>query len=52
MGPALVPASLAVNGFLGIVAGWLVWHQGLLAAMAAHASVHVVWWVVESAPVG
>jgi len=49
MGPALVLAGLTMNGALGVVAGWLSWHRGLVAAMAAHATVHVAWVVVEAA---
>ena len=49
MGPTLIVAGLATNGLLGIVAGWLVWHRGLVAAIAVHATVHIVWYVVEPA---
>ena len=44
---ALLLAGLAMNGWLGIVAGWVVWHRGLVAAMAVHATVHIVWFAVE-----
>ena len=44
---ALLLAGLAMNGWLGIVAGWIVWHRGLVAAMAVHATVHIVWFAVE-----
>lgn len=44
---ALLVAAVAMNGCLGIVTGWLVWHRGLVAAMTAHATVHIVWFAVE-----
>ncbi len=44
---SLLLAGLAMNGWLGIVAGWIVWHRGLVAAMAVHATVHIVWFAVE-----
>jgi membrane protease YdiL (CAAX protease family) len=44
---ALLAAAVAMNACMGIVAGWLAWHRGLVAAMTAHATVHVVWFVVE-----
>lgn len=43
----LVLASLAMNGALGVAAGWLAWHLGLVAAITVHATVHVVWSAVE-----
>lgn len=45
--PGMVAISLALNAWLGVIAGWLVWHRGLLAAMVAHAMVHVVWFTFE-----
>jgi len=45
----IVVVSLAVNGWLGLVAGWLVWNRGLAAAMIAHATAHVVWAGLEPA---
>lgn len=48
LGPALVVAGLAMNGALGVAAGWLSWSQGLVAAMAAHSTVHAIWFLVES----
>lgn len=48
MGPALVLVGLTINGLLGVVAGWMVWHRGLVAAMTVHATVHVVWSAVDS----
>jgi hypothetical protein len=42
-----VLVGLTVNVWFGLVAGWLLWHQGLAAAMVAHATVHVIWTVVE-----
>jgi len=42
-----VAVSFLLNGWLGVVAGWLVWHEGIVAAMVAHASVHVMWAGVE-----
>lgn len=42
-----VGVGLLVNGWLGIVCGWLVWTHGLAAAIVAHATVHVVWAIGE-----
>jgi membrane protease YdiL (CAAX protease family) len=38
----LVIRTLILNGFAGMVFGWLYWRYGLLAAMAAHISADVV----------
>ena len=43
----LLLAGLAMNGWLGIVAGWIVWHRGLVAAIVVHATVHIVWFAVD-----
>jgi len=40
-------SSIALNVLLGLVFGWLFWRYGLLAAMLAHATVHIVWAPVE-----
>jgi len=47
VGARAVALSLLLNGWLGVVAGWLVWREGLGAAIVAHSSVHVLWAVVE-----
>ena len=38
----LVARALVLNGLFGIGAGWLYWRRSLEAAMAAHATGHVV----------
>lgn len=45
--PSVVLVGLALNGWLGLVAGWLVWHWGLVAAIVAHSTAHIVWAGVE-----
>lgn len=47
--PGMLGIGLLLNGWLGVVAGWLAWNRGLLAAMVVHGTVHVVWWLVERA---
>ncbi len=41
--PLLVASAVVMNLSVGLIFGWLYWHYGLLAAMIAHALVHVVW---------
>jgi hypothetical protein len=38
----MVIRTLVLNGFAGLVFGWLYWRRGLLAAMIAHTSADVV----------
>ncbi len=41
--PLLVAGAVMMNLSVGLIFGWLYWRYGLLAAMIAHALVHVVW---------
>jgi hypothetical protein len=43
----LVLGTLGLNTIAGLVFGALYWKFGLLAAMIAHASFHLIWWPFE-----
>ncbi len=38
---------LTLNLWASLVFGWLYWQYGLLAAMAAHALFHLIWWPID-----
>jgi hypothetical protein len=38
----MVVRMLVRDGFVGMVFGWQYWRHGLVAAMVAHASAHIV----------
>jgi len=42
-GPMAVGSVVIVNVWGGLIFGWMFWQYGLLAAMLAHAGVHVIW---------
>lgn len=40
-------ATLFLNGWASLIFGWLFWQHGLLAAMLAHALLHIIWHPIE-----
>jgi hypothetical protein len=40
-------ATLFLNGWASLIFGWLFWQHGLLAAMLAHAMLHLLWYPLE-----
>lgn len=45
---AVVTMVLSLNGFVGLIFGWLYWRHGLLAAMIAHFSTDMVIHVIPA----
>lgn len=45
---SIVGMALVLNMVVGVAFGWLFWQYGLLAAIAAHGLLHVVWQRFES----
>jgi membrane protease YdiL (CAAX protease family) len=45
--PVIVTRTIVLNTIAGVVFGWLFWRRSLEAAMIAHASSHVVLFVVK-----
>jgi len=45
--PMFYAATLFLNVWASLVFGWLFWQHGLLAAMIAHAILHVLWYPIE-----
>jgi hypothetical protein len=45
--PLFYAATLFLNVWASLVFGWLFWQHGLLAAMIAHAILHLFWYPIE-----
>lgn len=45
--PMFYAATLILNGWASIIFGWLFWQHGLVAAMLAHALLHLLWYPIE-----
>ena len=45
--PMFYAATLFLNGWASLIFGWLFWQHGLLAAMLAHALLHILWHPLE-----
>ena len=45
--PMFIAATLFLNGWASLIFGWLFWQHGLLAAMLAHALLHILWHPIE-----
>ena len=45
--PMFYAATLFLNGWASLIFGWLFWQHGLLAAMLAHALLHILWYPLE-----
>jgi hypothetical protein len=41
--PMFYAATIFLNGWVSLIYGWLFWQHGLLAAMMAHALLHLLW---------
>ena len=48
LSPSIVIFVLLLNGFIGVIYGWLYWRRGLLAAMIAHFSTDLIIHVVPA----
>ena len=45
--PMFYAATLFLNGWASLIFGWLFWQHGLMAAMLAHALLHLLWHPLE-----
>ncbi len=45
--PMFYAATLFLNGWASLIFGWLFWQHGLVAAMLAHALLHLLWHPLE-----
>ena len=45
--PMFYAATLFLNGWASLIFGWLFWQHGLLAAILAHALLHLLWYPLE-----
>ncbi|MCH7663199.1 MAG: CPBP family intramembrane metalloprotease [Chloroflexi bacterium] len=45
--PMFYAATLFLNGWAALIFGWLFWQHGLVAAMLAHALLHLLWYPLE-----
>jgi len=45
--PMFYAATLILNGWASLIFGWLFWQHGLVAAMLAHALLHLFWYPIE-----
>lgn len=45
--PMFYAATLFLNGWVSLIFGWLFWQHGLVAAMLAHALLHLLWHPLE-----
>ena len=45
--PMFYAATLFLNGWASLIFGWLFWQHGLVAAMLAHALLHLLWYPLE-----
>lgn len=45
--PMFYAATLFLNGWASLIFGWLFWQHGLMAAMLAHALLHLLWHLLE-----
>jgi membrane protease YdiL (CAAX protease family) len=45
--PVIVVRTMLLNAMAGVVFGWLFWRRSLEAAMVAHATSHVILFVVN-----
>lgn len=45
--PMFYAATLFLNGWASLIFGWLFWQHGLLAAIMAHALLHLIWYPLE-----
>lgn len=45
--PMFYAATLLLNVWASLIFGWLFWQHGLLAAMLAHALLHLLWYPLE-----